>query len=79
MTYQIEVLVEDEYNNAIESFGYCAQANGSVGAYMFVILVFIVAFVIFVGNLVCFVSRNDESVNNEVTYITLAMINFLQV
>ena len=31
-----------------------------------------------IGNFVCFVARNDESVNNEVTYISISMINFLE-
>jgi hypothetical protein len=79
MSYRVHVLAFDAYNNPIESYGFCYIPASTASASVFVILVLFVVLIIFIGNIVCFIARNDETVNNEVTFITLAMVNFLQV
>lgn len=79
MVYRIEVLGFDEFNNPIESFGYCAVSSNPAVTASIIILVTFVVLVVLVGNFICFIARNDETVNNEVTYIALSMVNFLQI
>ena len=33
---------------------------------------------LYTGNWVCFLARNDESANNEVAYISISLVNFLE-
>ena len=76
MKYQLKVLDVDQYGNPIEGYGYCAL-EGDIANVIFGILIIFVTLLIIVGNIVCFISRNDESVNSEVTYISISMMNFL--
>ena len=68
----------DEYGDPIEGYGYCAL-EGDVAAGCFSSLVIFVTLCIIAGNVVCYISRNDESVNSEVTYISISMMNFMQI
>ena len=77
LTYKIFVTVYDEFSNPVKSSGYCYFDNA--GTPYFVILIFFVIAGLIVGSFVCFISRNDETQNNEVTYVALSMFNYLQV
>merc|ERR1719224_185250 len=77
MYYVLQVLETDEFDNPTSAYGYC-DLNGQIAEGCFMALVSMVLFCIILGNFVCFVARNDESVNNEVTYISISMINFLE-
>jgi heme A synthase len=79
MHYRIEVLEYDKFNNPIESYGYCSISRKPAVTACLTILVTFVVLVVLVGNFICFIARNDETVNNEVTYIALSMVNFLQI
>lgn len=75
--WTITVSMLDTYGNPIASYGSCYNDSGSIdyilplGALIFVALV--------IGNIVCFVCRNDETVNNEIMYMSLAQANYLQI
>jgi len=79
MTYKIAVLEEDVYGNPIKSYGYCYMPDNNISAGLFVLIVAFVILIIVIGNVICFISRNDETVNNETTFISFSLVNFLQV
>jgi len=75
--YVVEILHVDSWGNPVKSYGYC-KLDGPEAQGFFVTLVMLVLVSIISGNFVCFIARNDESVNNEVTYISLSLFNFLE-
>merc|ERR1711871_107633 len=77
MIYELSVTEYDEYQNPISAYGYCKLGKG-VAEGLFIILVLLMLFCIILGNVVCFLARNDESTNNEVMYIALSLINFFE-
>lgn len=79
MVYKIMVIEHDSYDNPIKSYGFCYLPNSYAATGLFVLIILFVVMVIVGGNIVCFIARNDETVNNEVTFISLSMVNFLQV
>ena len=77
LLYRIDVTGTDAYGNPNESYGVCyAQSGSEQYAYLVVAVIFLSCMV---GNALCFISRNDESVNNETTYISLGLINYFQI
>jgi hypothetical protein len=79
MTYRIAVFEEDIYGNPIKSYGYCYLPDNNTSAGLFILIVAFVILIIVIGNVICFISRNDETVNNETTFISFSLVNFLQV
>jgi hypothetical protein len=67
----------DIYNNPISSTGSCFNESLFQGYSMS--LFFVIFLSCICGNVICFLARNDESVNSEITYISLAIMNYLQV
>ena len=74
--YKIFVAEYDEFDNAIKSYGYCYASPE--GIYFFALIVGTILLSLLAGGFVCYIARNDETVNSEVTYIALAIMNFLQ-
>lgn len=77
LTWQIHVTKEDSYGNPIASYGSC-YSNLASAPYAIVIGVLIMLAMI-TGLYICFVCRHDETVNNEIFYITLSQGNFFQI
>ena len=69
----------DSYKNPTESLSTCyARSTGDIDIFGGVIFG-IILFSCIVGNVICFVARNDENVNNEITYISLGIMNYFQI
>ena len=65
----------DAYGNPLSSTGSCYKAYNNPAALSVLGMIFVFCFI---GNIVCFIARNDETVNNETTYISFGIMNFFQ-
>jgi hypothetical protein len=68
----------DTYGNPSSGYSTCFSFDSGELPYVIPIIIS-VTLALIIGNVVCFIARNDETVNNEILYITLAQANYLQI
>ena len=74
LLFHIDVTEFDSYGNPLKGYGTCLGSDsGAMTPYLIPLLVIVVLTLIF-GNVLCFVCRHDETVNNEVTFIATAIV-----